>query len=52
MIEDPVLTTVGLIDDSRELIYHDGINHRILGSLDTIDGTPEHIMKIRSSIYR
>ena len=35
------LIYLGLIDGSRALVYLDGIDHRILGSLGTIDGTPE-----------
>ena len=35
------LIDLSLIDDSRALIYHDGMDHRILGSLGTIDGTPK-----------
>ena len=35
------LIYLGLVDRSRALVYYDEIDHRILGSLGTIDGTPE-----------
>jgi len=36
-----ILIYLGLVDCSSALVYLDGIDHRILGSLGTIDGTPE-----------
>ena len=36
------LIYLGLVDRSRALVYCDETDHRILGSLGTIDGTPEH----------
>ena len=39
-----ILIYLGLVDNPRALVYLDGIDHRILGSLGTIDGTPEQAL--------